>query len=248
MDAEEKTLLTSVLIGCVFVAIVITYFVITIIRQQRRSQRLYKERLLAEITTLEKERARIASDLHDELGPILLAAKYNMNSLDIHSEEDLQVLEKTNKNIDASISRIREISNNLLPEALLRKGLIVALEESIENLKKISDLTIVLHYETIPVLPQDKLINIYRILQEIIHNTIKHSAANKLTINLDEHDKKLSIVTIDDGKGFDFKLKIKENKGLGLRNLFSRTEILEGNMYVDSSEGKGVKLTFEIPV
>jgi len=247
MDAKETSILTSVLIACVFIAVVIAYFVITIIRHQRRSQKLHKESLLAEISTLEKERARIASDLHDELGPILLSVKYNMNSLDIHSEEDQAVLEKTNQNIDTSIARIREISNNLLPEALLRKGLVVALEESIENLKKTSDLRISLHYEKLPVISQDRLVNIYRMLQEIIHNTIKHSGATNLVINLDAEDNKLEIVTIDNGKGFDYRMKLKENKGLGLRNLYSRTEILGGNMYLDSADGKGVKFTFEIP-
>jgi two-component system NarL family sensor kinase len=124
---------------------------------------------------------------------------------------------------------------------------VVALEESIENLKKTSDLRISLHYEKLPVISQDRLVNIYRMLQEIIHNTIKHSGATNLVINLDAEDNKLEIVTIDNGKGFDYRMKLKENKGLGLRNLYSRTEILGGNMYLDSADGKGVKFTFEIP-
>jgi len=248
MDAKETSIFTSLLIACIFLAVVLTYFVITIIRQQRRSQKLFRERLLAEITTLEKERARVASDLHDELGPILLSIKYNMNSFDIRSGDDQEVLEKTNKNIDIGIERIREISNDLLPAALLRKGLITALEESIENLKKKTDLTISLHYEKLPEIAQDKIINIYRMVQEIIHNTIKHSKADKLFINLDAHDNKLEIVTVDNGMGFDHRSEIQENKGLGLRNLFSRTEIMGGNMYLDSEAGKGVKYTFEIPI
>jgi signal transduction histidine kinase len=96
--------------------VVLIYFIVTIVRHQRRNIRLYKSKILAEITTLEKERARIASDLHDELGPILSAVKFKINSLDIHNDEDQNLLDKSNKNIDEIIRRMREISNDLLPK------------------------------------------------------------------------------------------------------------------------------------
>lgn len=248
MDAQETSILTSVLIACFFIAVIISYFVVTIIRHQRRSQRLHKTSLLAEIGTLESERARIASDLHDELGPILLSVKYNMNSLDIHSEDDICTLEKTNKTIDASIARIREISNNLMPSVLLRKGLVVALEESIENLKKMNPLIITFHYESMPSLSNEKQINIYRIVQEIINNTQKHSKATDLLITLDTTNQKLTLSTADNGIGFDYRAALKEGKGIGLRNLLSRTEILHGDMFLDSIVGNGTRYTFEIPL
>jgi len=248
MDAQEKSLLASVLIGCIFAAIVIAYFVITILKHHKRSLRLYKERLRAEITTLENERERIAADLHDELAPVLLAANMNMNSLEIESTEDREIVRKTSRNIENSIGRIREISNNLLPAALLRKGLIVALQESIENLKRKTDLEIILHYEDIPELEHEKLINIFRMVQEIIQNTIKHSKATILRINLDKKNRMLLISTNDNGIGFDYKKKVSDNSGLGLRNLYSRTEMLKGKMYLESKIGKGTIFSFEIPL
>lgn len=248
MDAQETSIFSAVLITSIVLAVVLIYFIITIVRHQRRNQQLYKLKILAEITTLENERARIAADLHDELGPILSAVKFKINSLDIHSEDDQVILDKSNKNIDDIIRRMREISNDLLPNTLLRKGLIASLEESIDNLKKTNTLEIIFIHHEIPDLTKDRAINIYRIIQEIIHNTIKHANASQLKIEFTINKRNLIILTEDNGKGFDYIQQSKENAGLGLRNLLSRTDVLGGNMYIESRNAKGTKYTFEIPI
>src|SRR5678816_4436053 len=109
MDANEARFYTAILIVCGVVGVIIVYFIVSIIRQQRRTVRLYKQSLLTEITTLEKERSRMASDLHDEIGPILSAIKLRVGSLDVPAEDEEDV-EKTNKQIDNLIKRMREIS------------------------------------------------------------------------------------------------------------------------------------------
>jgi len=248
MDAQETSIFSAVLITSIVLAVVLIYFIITIVRHQRRNQQLYKLKILAEITTLENERARIAADLHDELGPILSAVKFKINSLDIHSEDDQVILDKSNKNIDDIIRRMREISNDLLPNTLLRKGLIASLEESIDNLKKTNTLDIIFIHHEVPDLTKEKAISIYRIIQEIIHNTIKHANASELKIEFTINKRNLVILTEDNGKGFDYIQQSKENAGLGLRNLLSRTDVLGGNMYIESRTAKGTKYTFEIPI
>lgn len=248
MDAHETSIFTAVLITCIVLAVVITYFIISIVRHQRRNQKLYKSKILAEITTLEKERKRIASDLHDELGPILSSVKMRINCMDITSEEDQVQLSGINKHIDEMIQRMREISNDLMPNTLLRKGLVAAVQEFIDNTSKPNSFTIIFNHQNIEQLPQDKAIHIYRILQEIIHNTIKHSVASRLVMELSRKNNYLILLTEDDGLGFDYTTKTKENSGLGIRNLLSRTEILGGQMYLDSRLGKGAKYTFEIPL
>lgn len=248
MDAQETSLFTAVLITCIVLSVIITYFIITIIRNHRRNRELYKSKILAEITTLENERKRIASDLHDELGPVLLSVKYKMNSFDILSEDDQDILDKANKNIDDIINRMREISNDLLPTSLLRKGLIVAMEEAIENLNKPNGLRIKFTHEGIPQLPENKTIHIYRILMEIIHNTLKHAKATELRIELNAKNKNLNIYAEDNGCGFNYLLQSEMYSGLGLRNLLSRTEILGGNMYLDSGLGKGTRYVFDLPL
>jgi signal transduction histidine kinase len=228
--------------------VVLVYFIITIVRHQKRNQQLYKSKILAEITTLEKERARIASDLHDELGPILSAVKFKINSLDIRSPEDQVILDKSNKNIDDIIRRMREIANNLLPNTLLRKGLAEALEETIDDFNRTGPLHIQFAHYHLPAIEKDKAINIYRMMQEIIHNTIRHAGATQLRIECKTIRQTLVILTEDDGAGFDYIEQSRKNTGLGLRNLLSRTDVLGGNMYIESRPGKGTKYTFEIPL
>jgi len=136
MDASETSFYTAVLIASIVLLLIVGYFIVTIIRQQKRNKELYKSKILAEIATLEKERRRIAADLHDELGPVLSSVKLRMNCLDIESEEDKEELEKINRHVDDIIKRMRDISNDLMPSVLARKGLVAAMEEFIENISK----------------------------------------------------------------------------------------------------------------
>lgn len=248
MDAEKTSLLTTILITSIVLGIIIIYFFATIIRQQRRNIELYKSKIKAEITAQENERKRIAADLHDELGPVLSSVKFKINSLDIANNEDQEVLDNTNKNIDSMMVRMREISNDLMPNTLIRKGLVMALEEFIPSVNKSNGLEIKFAYSNVPDLSAEKAINLYRILQEIIHNTIKHANASDLRIELKGEKNTIILLTEDNGKGFDYNRISKDQKGLGLRNLLSRTEVIGGSMYVESQPNKGAKYTFEIPL
>jgi signal transduction histidine kinase len=248
MDPKETTLFTAIIIAAIIIGAIIIYFIISIIRHQRRNQQLYKSKILAEITTLEKERSRMASDLHDELGPVLSSVKLKVNCFDIQSEEDKVQLEKVNANIDNIIQRMREISNDLMPATLQRKGLVAAVIESMERTTKLNGLKIDFHQKDIPELKIEKAIHVYRIIQEVIHNTIKHAKAKNLDIGLAVKNNKLVLRTKDDGAGFNHSKVLQEASGLGLRNLLSRTEILNGEMYIDSSKEKGTEYIFELPI
>lgn len=247
MDAKETSFYTAILIVCVVVGIIIIYFIASIIRQQRRAVRLYKQSILTEITTLEKERSRMASDLHDEVGPILSAVKLRINSLDIHNETDQHEVEKTNAQIDNLLRRMREISFDLMPTSLTRKGLAQALVEFIDYCGKSSELKINFQFTDIE-LPHSQAINLYRIVQELIHNTMKHAEASELLIELRQEGGKIILATRDDGKGFSYEEKSKEGSGLGLHNLSRRTEILGGKMFFESKKGKGTTYIFEVPI
>jgi signal transduction histidine kinase len=236
------------LIVSIVLGVIIAYFVISIIRQQRRNLQLYKQNILTEITTLEKERTRMASDLHDEIGPVLSAIKLKLNSLDLSNEEDEKELESTNAQIDRLIQRMREISFDLMPHSLIRKGLVAALNEFIRYCDKKTQVNIKFQYEEIAVLDQQQSINLYRIVQEIIHNTIKHANASELVIELKKEKNTVILGTHDNGDGFSYSAKAIESSGLGLRNLSSRTEIIGGKMFFESKKGKGTTYIFEIPI
>ncbi|MCW3116226.1 MAG: hypothetical protein JWM28_308 [Chitinophagaceae bacterium] len=248
MGTEENKIYTAVLIAVAVLGIILVYFIITILRQQKSNFALYNSKVQAEIITLEKERSRVARDLHDDLSPVLLAVKYNINSFELEDPEDRRVLAKTNETLDTMINRVREIANDLMPEALLRKGLVIALEESTDTIYAKTGLQVRLKHDHIPALSLDKSVNIYRIIQEVIHNTVKHAAAATLLIELKVAGPMLLLRTEDDGRGFDNSAGSRDFTGLGLRSLLSRADILKGTMYLDSKAGMGTRYTFEIPL
>ncbi len=248
MDAQEKEFYQSLLIIVGIAGSILAYFIITAIRYQRHSIRMNKEKIRAEIDTMENERRRIAADLHDELGPILSAVKLQINHLETNLEEDKILIEKASNHIDNMIKRLREISNNLMPNTLIRKGLKTALEELASSSEQAFKFKIKLICEEEMKLDRDKEINIFRIIQEIIHNTAKHAAASTLIIQITNDQHKVLIATADNGKGFNYEKKYGEHTGLGLRNLQSRTEIMGGEMTCRTAAGKGTMYNFEIPL
>lgn len=247
MHTPEKDFYTAVAIAGSFLGFIIIYFVATMIRHQRRNVHLYKTRIKAEISTLENERKRIASDLHDELGPLLSAVRIQINHLKLESDNDKKIISFASKHIDDILAKTREISYNLLPNTLVRKGLVKAVEEYINKLHYNNSLKIELEADEI-LLSKEQEINIYRILQEVIHNTIKHSGASRLDIRLKKQGNLLLLMTADDGKGFNYDQQVENNNGLGLINLQSRTEVLNAKFNYESDSKTGTKYIFEIPL
>ena len=248
MDAKEANIYNALLITSVVIGAIIVFFILSITRQQRKNLALHRLNILAEINALEKERGRIAHDLHDELGPLLSAVKMKINSFELTDDDDKIQIEKTNKHIDDILKRIREISFDLMPSSLLRKGLITALKEFVDYLNNDNHIYFSFKAETDLNVNDHKAINIYRIVQEIVHNAIKHSGATILKIELRGEKNILLLSITDNGNGFDHQKQTTESVGFGLRGLLSRTEMIGGEMYVDSNPGKGTIYSFEIPV
>lgn len=228
-----------------FLAIIITFFIITMLRHHRRYVKLQKERMLNEIAILENERKRMAYDLHDGLGPMLSAIKLNINSIETNTDEDKAIIQKASNHIDDGIKNMRSISYNLLPVTLERKGLFEALREFIEYSSAKSKLPIQLFLKHQVEVPKETEIHIFRILQEIIHNSIKHAQAKNLYIGFGYEEERIVIFAKDDGIGFDV-AKIKETSGgLGLKSIESRADILNCLVLIESSPGKGTTWFFK---
>lgn len=237
----------AVLISAVILILIISFFIISIVREHRKVVKWQQARIAAEVNTLENERKRIADDLHDELGPLLSAIKLQINHLEPTDETETAVLAKSSEQIDSIIQRFREISYDLLPNTLVRKGLVKATEEFISKLKPVHPLKISFTYCDFTLLPERE-INLYRILQEIIHNTVKHARATSLSISIQKQHKMLLIKTKDDGIGFNYSEKKQIAKGLGLLSLHSRVELLGGQLIVTSQPGSGTIFEIEMPL
>jgi two-component system, NarL family, sensor kinase len=235
--------LTSIILG-----IILVYFVISLIRHQRRNLKLNQEKVAAEIATLENERRRMAADLHDEIGPTLSGIKLLISSFSPKDEKEKELLARVNGHINQTIQRMREISNNLMPRVLEKRGIKEAMEMLFEENMRIHPLEIRFRYQVDKKLDLNQKLHLYRIVQEILHNTVKHAKANVLEVSLYSNGKRVFFETKDDGTGFQFQGELRKASGLGLRNLLSRSEILNGNIYLDSSPSKGTKITLNFPI
>lgn len=242
MDTHEVTLFTAVIITAIVLAVIIGYFIWSVMRQHRRAQALHQQLLLTEMATLEQERSRRAADLHDELGPLLSAIRFRID----HARGENEDLALASSQIDEVIVRLRAIAGNLMPLALQRKGLTIALKELVADTERHSHLQISFAAPPVIELPYQTSIHIYRVLQEVIHNCIKHAGATRLSICITQSVSKLVISCRDNGRGFD--LAQATGKGIGLKSLRNRTELTGGQLQIETGIGKGTSLLLDIPL
>jgi signal transduction histidine kinase len=248
MDAYETTIYTAVLITGVVTGCIIIYFAVSVFRQQRKHIRLQRHYFLDEISLLEKERTRIARDLHDELAPILSVTKFQVSSIRAASETEESKINKVNGNLELVMNRLGQIAVNLTPGMMVHKGLRFALEDFFRDLEEISTLRIAFLYQVQKEPDPQISIHVYRIVQEVVYNSVKHSGASELTVHLKERFDKLYILCKDNGKGFDQDRELEREKGLGLRSVKSRTGMLGGKLRCSSTEGLGTEYFFELPL
>lgn len=244
----ESSVLNIALYLSLLLAILIVYLFVSIIRYHRKYMRLQRKKIFAEIIIRENERKRIAGDLYDSLGPLLSAVKLNISSVDIESSADRLVLEKTGGYLDEIIGSLRRISHDLLPNTLERRGLQEAIRELIHQATTKHPVKIRLHIVREIRVPKEKEIHIFRIIQEIVQNTIKHADANSLQISFSQEDGHLLCLIKDDGRGFDKEKVLSGSAGLGLRSVESRCEILNGILTLESMPGAGTSYFIKIPV
>jgi signal transduction histidine kinase len=248
MDTHEAKVYTALLIVAIIVGIVIAYFIFTIIVYHRKHIALYKEKVGAEIATLEAERKRIAEDLHDDISPFLSTIKLQMNCLNVQDEEDEKILENNNQLIDDILKKVRETSNNLMPAVLVRKGLLYAIKEVADTINQANQLKVILRLpeEPLTLTPHDEL-HIFRVFQESLNNCIKHANATEFLVQIDQDEKGVHIILKDNGKGFNVDNITGKRIGLGLKNIINRIDLLKGDIFQNIEPGKGVAYNIIIP-
>lgn len=229
---------------------------LTLIAFYGRAQRkLFAQKLEAQeellqktIMAQEEERSRIAKDLHDDIG-----SKLNVMSLYMHrlkkseDKKTLSVVGEINDILTTSIDTTRRISHELLPPALQKFGLSVALEELAEGFTQSGQVKMELSVEGLDEVVGDKMtqLNLFRILQELSKNSSLHGQAQNIHIRFIPTAQGYSFQYKDDGKGAD-KAQLSKGKGLGMSNIESRLKMIGGRWEVETSPGKGLKALIEV--
>ena len=222
---------------------------------QELKSEMQRQMLESALEVQEVERVRIAKDLHDEVGAMLSVTKMSFNQLlrKLDSAEDLAKMGKqTRELLEQSIGQVRRISKELVPSTLEEFGLILSIDEFIQKVHLASTTSFTFSHEGIAQKQRfDKKIEltIYRLIQELVNNALKHAEAKEITLKLTTKDNKIIFIFTDDGKGFDFvAIRNDPKSGLGLRNMESRLSVINGTINVQSSIGQGTTTTIEIPI
>lgn len=213
--------------------------------EQQKHLTLEKEKELsaaqATLKGQEEERTRIARDLHDGLGGMLSAIKLTLTSIEkkIHFNTPTENhYKKVLDQFDYAINEMRRISYNMMPEALIKYGLKKSLEDYCAKMSNNNFKVIFQCYGIEERWEQMKEITVYRIVQELVNNAIKHSGASQCLIQIVKESNKVILTAEDNGKGFNFE-DISFKRGLGLQNIQSRVNLINGQMQIKSDKETG---------
>lgn len=209
--------------------------------------------LKAIIRTEEKTRQSVARDLHDGLGPVLSSIKMTASAIDMEKIDatNKEIISRTCNATDEAIIALKEISNHLSPHLLKNYGLLTALESLTSQLLSNSGVEFIINGNLQKKRYDYNLeISLFRVISELLNNSIKHGQPNKININITEQNDFLSIDYTDNGKGFniDENGQLKKTKGMGLENIQSRIRSLNGYYFIDSKPGDGMKTHIQIPL
>lgn len=215
-------------------------------RLQRISQEQEHRQQIAEIilNTQEDERRRVAERLHNGLGQVLFAAKLSLSHLKCDQPENKPALKYTEKLLSDCIQECRRISHNLTPVLLEEFGLKKTVEDVCNQMSGAVIFTCKINGLAIRV---EKFLEIavYRIVQELMMNIVKHSEASQASIFIAEKDTAIQIRVMDNGKGFDERKRSRE--GFGLHTIRSKVNLLTGTIKISSAEGAGTTVNINIP-
>ncbi|SFU27938.1 hypothetical protein SAMN05216480_101299 [Pustulibacterium marinum] len=266
---KVNNVLLWALSGAIILLLIISFLIYKFISKKRKiaeqekaletqkMQTVLKEQELHEIDVMlesqEKERQRIANDLHDSLGSLLSALKLNFNTLGRRESKDevtKKLYKKTEELINETYVQVRNISHLKNLGVMGKEGLLSAVKKMAEKMTVINRL----EFKVIPFGLDERIesnleITLFRIIQELCGNIIKHSEATEVNIYLTQHkNDHLNIMIEDNGKGFDIAILKEERSGIGLKNIERKVEQMGGTLTIDSAKNTGTTIIIDIPL
>ncbi len=256
LELEKSKLINTAL---VFFLVISVFAVFTIVNyyQNKRKDFINRQNLEAQkaqvqavIKTQENERIRFAKDLHDGLGQLLTALKINCSGITNYpNNRNERAIENASALIKDMHQEIRNISFNIMPQILVKKGLYSAISELAARVNLTEDVQVLLsEFGFTHRFEPSSEIAIYRIVQELLNNIIKYSGAKNISLHFTQHEKELNIHIEDDGLGFDTGC-LDKSKGSGWKNICSRLKFINGNISYDTQpQRKHSTVIIDIPI
>jgi len=199
----------------------------------------------------EEERKRIAQDLHDGLGGLLTSARLQMQNIqrEIDKISQLNLINKAEELVGNAYAEVRRISHDMMPGALVDLGLFAAIEDLVDEMNEQSNIKVTTQWFTKDsgIIDKKKVV-IYRIVQEALNNSLKHSQASHIHVEMTQNKNAYNLTIEDDGIGFDYEALKQKSKGIGLQSLQSRVDYLNGEIQFQTAVGKGTQIDILIPL
>lgn len=205
--------------------------------------------LQSQLEIQEQTLQHVSNELHDNIAQVASVIKMNLHTIkfnDINKAEEK--VEYTGELVKQLIADIKALSVNLNGDRVAKIGLAKALETEIERINKTELFTAVFETDNnTPAIDDDKIIILYRMVQEALNNMVKHSDAKEIKLKLSSTEDLIRLVLSDNGKGFDVEEKLKNGTGAGLQNLQKRAKLINATLTINSQPGSGTSVIIEYP-
>ncbi|WP_108422738.1 sensor histidine kinase [Flagellimonas amoyensis] len=218
------------------------------LHESQREQQIISMRSMLE--GQEKERSRIARDLHDGLGNLLSSLKVNIGSLQINFDDtnSKKIYGSASQMIDEACTEVRKIAHEMMPQSLKKLGLRKAIEDLVTKMDAIHGFHAEFHvHGKEKVFDDNTNIMLFRIVQEALNNIVKYAEAKEVSVQITYSNHWFDLTIEDDGVGFDPKT-LKDDKGMGLKSIAFRAEFIGGTFDINSRPGMGTLVTISIPL
>lgn len=260
MPEEKSEIIFIVIVGTIILLtlalLIISLFiyykkkqVINHLEKQQLQSQFSQTLLQSQIEIQEQTRRHISRELHDNLGQIASIIKINLNTITIEQpEKAIQKIEDSKELTRQLIADIKALSVSLNSDRIAKAGLITAIATEVERINKTEQFNAVfINNATNSPVDNDKAIILFRMVQEVLNNMVKHSQAKEITVTANSNENLFILALYDNGTGFSIEEKVNSG-GQGLQNLQNRAALIHATFNIQSSPGAGTQVTIEVPI
>lgn len=258
MPPEQSGLYTAILFSALIFLLILFGLIFLVLTYNRRKKAYITEKqilqqeyeadlLKTQLEVQEQTMKTIAADLHDNIGQLLSLTSLTLGSITVSDKKTATKLDDSQQLVRRSIKELRQLANLLHGEKIIETGLVDAIIYEVEWLKKSGTYEVQFekNIDEVHNLSSEKSLILFRLLQEVINNIIKHASASKITISLKQVQGDISLSITDNGVGFEAE-EVSKN-GMGLSNLSRRTNAIHGELDIITASGKGTTVAIKVP-
>ena len=249
MYIEKYDIQIFLLISSLSVIVLLAFSIILVLAYSKNLRQRQKNAFKQVLNEVEKERKKIGQNLHDDVGPYLASTSLQLNAAarNLANQPEVKaIIDEQAKHIKTIVDKLRQTSHQLSPNHLLTDGLIASIEDRCQEISILENWQAKVEAASFPdAISSESQLNLFRILNELFHNSLKHSGGSKIMVKFSEVNDVLNIHYSDNGKGLS--KGMTDKKGLGLSGIKTRTSLMQGTLTLANENGFTAMFSFKIP-